>query len=283
MAIFLAGLTSVLYGVFDFTGGMATRRSPVFAVAFWSNTTGLVLSTAIAVGHHMVVGASFTLPDLAWGGLSGLAGVIGVMFYFQGLAMGKMAVVSPVSAVTLSLVPFLFGTLIGERYDPLAWIGVMLVAPAMWMTVATRRRHNRPGRANRGSGKAAYGLAAGLGFSLVYIGMAQISPEAGMWPLIPFKIAGLAAAGVLVKVRRVPLELPRKQLFLAFTAGGTVLANLTYLLAVQIGPLGLVAVASSLFPAVVAIMAFLVYRESIPPHRVMGLVLSLVALSLIAL
>ena len=50
-----------------------------------------------------------------------------------------------------------------------------------------------------------------------------------------------------------------------------------------IGPLGLVAVASSLFPAVVVIMAFLVYGESIPPHRVVGLVLSLIALSLIAL
>lgn len=276
MAILLAGLTSVLYGVFDFTGGMATRRVSVFTVALWSNVSGLALSGLIAVTHHLIVGTAPAVSDLLWGGLSGIGGVIGVIFYFQGLAKGQAAVVSPVSAITLSLVPFLFGLLTGERYPFLAWLGVALVAPAMWLTVAGGKRDNRPA-------KAVFGLAAGLAFSLVFIGMAQISVEAGFWPLIPFKIGSVVAAGLLVKVRRTPLRMPRKQFLLALTAGGTVLANLTYLLAVQIGPLGLVAVASSLYPAVVAVMAFLVFKESIPPRRITGLVLSLLALSLIAL
>ena len=276
MAIFLAALTSVLYGVFDFAGGMATRRASVFSVAFWANVSGLALSVVIAFAHFLVVGTAATVSDLAWGAFCGVAGVIGVLFYFQGLAKGQMAVVSPVSAITLSLVPFLFGFLTGERYALLAWIGVALAGPAMWLTVSTTQRANRPG-------KAAYGLGAGLAFSLVFIGMAQIPAAAGFWPLIPFKVGSLVAAGILVKVRRVPLKMPRKQFALAFAAGGTVLANLTYLLAVQIGPLGLVAVASSLYPAVVAVMAFLVYRESVPLQRLTGLMLSLVALSLIAL
>ncbi len=75
----------------------------------------------------------------------------------------------------------------------------------------------------------------------------------------------------------------RKNLLLSFAAGGAILANLTYVLAVRIGPLGLVAVASSLYPAVVVVMAFLVYRERPAPQRVVGLLLSLGALSLIAL
>ena len=276
MAIFLAGLTSLLYGVFDFAGGMATRRAHVFAVAFWSNFMGLVLSVLIAVTYHLIFGAAFSIADLAWGALSGVAAVVGVLAYFEGLAKGQMAVVSPVSAITVSLIPFLFGFLTGERYGLLPWMGVLLAAPAMWLTVATRSRGDRPG-------KAVYGLGAGLGFSLVFIAMAQVSPEAGMWPLIPFKCVGLASAGVLVRVRGIPLGLLRKELLLAFGAGGTVLANLTYLLAVQIGPLGLVAVASSLYPAVVAVMAFLVYREKAPPQRIAGLLLSFLALSLIAL
>ena len=276
MAIFLAALTSVFYGVFDFAGGMATRSASVFSVVFWSNVSGLLLSTVIASSHSLIVGTAATMSDLAWGAISGVAAAIGVMFYFQGLAKGQMAVVSPVSAITLSVVPFLFGFLSGERYPLLAWIGVALAAPAMWLTVAIKQRHDRPG-------KAGYGLGAGLAFSLFFITMAQISEAAGFWPLIPFKVCSLIAAGILVKVRRTPLRMPKKQLVLAFAAGGTVLANLTYLLAVQIGPLGLVAVASSLYPAVVAIMAFLVFRESIPPQRLTGLVLALVALSLIAL
>ncbi|MDE0170678.1 MAG: EamA family transporter [bacterium] len=276
MAILLAALTSVFYGVFDFAGGMATRRVHVFAVAFWSNLTGLALSGVIAFLYHLVFGASVTVSDLAWGALSGVAAVAGVVFYFEGLAKGQMAVVAPVSAVTLALVPFLFGFLTGERYALLAWIGVVVAAPALWLTVATPTREDRPG-------KAIYGLGAGLGFSLMFIGLAQVSGEAGMWTLIPFKCASVGAAAVLVRVQGIPLGLPRKNLLLSFAAGGSVLANLTYLLAVRSGPLGLVAVASSLYPAVVAVMAFLVYKEKAPPQRIAGLLLSLVALSLIAL
>ena len=57
--------------------------------------------------------------------------------YYEGLAKGKMAVVAPVSAITLSLIPFMFGLLTGERYALLPWIGVAIAAPAMWLTVAT--------------------------------------------------------------------------------------------------------------------------------------------------
>lgn len=276
MAIFLAGLTSILYGVFDFAGGLATRRAPVFAVALWANLVGLLLALAIGVIHHGMVGSSFTVVDLAWSILSGLAGVIGVLFYFQGLAKGRMAVVSPVSSVTLSLVPFLFGLVTGESYPLLAWIGVGLAMPALWLTVATRHHQNRPA-------KAAYGFAAGVFFSLVFIGIAQIPPEAGLWPLMFFKCGSLAVVGIVVRVRRVPLRMPRREYTLALVAGGTVLANLTYLLAVQIGPLGLVAVASAFYPAVVAVLAFVVDRERVPAYRVVGLALSIVALSLIAL
>ena len=276
MAILLAGLTSVFYGVFDFAGGMATRRAPVFAVAFWSNLMGLMLSGLVAFSYHLAFGSAVSLSDLAWGAVSGVAAVAGVVAYYEGLAKGKMAVVAPVSAITLSLIPFMFGFLTGERYALLPWIGVALAAPAMWLTVAAKTREDRPG-------KAIYGLGAGLGFSLMFIGLAQVSGDAGMWPLIPFRCAAVATAGVVVKARGIPLRMARKNLLLTFAAGGAVLANLTYLLAVRIGPLGLVAVASSLYPAVVVVMAFLVYREKPAPQRIVGLLLSLGALSLIAL
>ncbi len=276
MAILLAGLTAVLYGVFDFAGGIATRRAPVFAVAFWANLVGLGLALLISATHHVLVGATFTVADSIWGLISGVAGVTGVVFYFLGLARGRMAVVSPVSAVTLSLVPFLFGLVTGERYQLPAWMGVALAMPALWLTVASRQTGNRPA-------KAAYGVAAGLAFSVVFIGMGQISPEAGMWPLLTFKCGGLAVVSILVKARQVPLSIPRREFALAFVAGGSVIANLTYLVAVQIGPLGLVAVASSFYPGVVAVLAYFVDGERISPSRLTGLALSVTALAMIAL
>jgi len=226
--------------------------------------------------YHVAFGSAPSFPELAWGAASGVAAVAGVVAYYEGLAKGKMAVVAPVSAITLSLIPFMFGLLTGERYALLPWIGVALAAPAMWLTVATGTREDRPG-------KAIYGLGAGVGFSLMFIGLAQISGEAGMWPLIPFRCVSVATAGVLVKAQGIPLRMARTELLLSFAAGGAILANLTYVLAVRIGPLGLVAVVSALYPAVVVVMAFLVYRERPAPQRIAGLLLSLGAVSLIAL
>ena len=275
MAFLLAGLTAVLYGVFDFAGGLATRRANVLVVAVWANIVGLGIALLLAMIHHQVVGASVTLPDLAWGAVSGLAGVTGAIFYFLGLAKGQMAVVAPVSAVTLALVPFLFGVATGDRHPVLAWMGVMAAIPALWLTVHTRSHQTRPG-------KALYGLAAGLAFSLFFIGIARISPEAGLWPLITVKLGSLTSVGSLLILRRVPIRLPR-QARLAFLAGGTILANLTYLLAVQIGPFGLVAVVSSFYPIVIAIMARIVEKEEISPYRMAGLTLSVLSLALITL
>ena len=276
MAFLLAVLTSVFYGVFDFAGGMATRRAPVLAVAVWSNVAGLGLAFLIAAVHHLAVGATVTRADVAWGLVSGVAAGAGVVFYFLGLAKGRMAVVAPVSAVTLGLVPFLFGVAMGERHALVSWLGVLVAMPALWLTVHTRSRSVGPAMAK-------FGFAAGLTFSVFFIGVAQISSDAGLWPLVGIKLGGLVSVAVLVALRRVPLSLSPKARTLALVAGGSVLANLTYLLAVQIGPFGLVAVASSFYPVVVAVLARIVDKQKISPQRMMGLALSVVALSLIVL
>ena len=276
MAFVLAGLSSLLYGVCDFAGGLASRRAHVLAVAFWANMVGLGIAVFASVIHHQVVGDSVTLVDLAWGAASGVAGAAGVAFYFQGLAKGQMAVVAPVSAVTLAAIPFLFGVAIGERYPLAAWLGVVVALPALWLTVHKRNEQEGPG-------KAVYGLAAGLSFSLFNITIAQTSPEAGFWPVVTVKIATLACLGILMLIRRVQPGLPPQARALALFSGFYVLANLTYLLAVRIGPLGLVVVVVSFYPVVIALMARVVEKEKISPHRMVGLTLAIVSLTLIAL
>ncbi|MCQ3804340.1 MAG: DMT family transporter [bacterium] len=276
MAFILAGLTSLLYGFCDFAGGLATRRASVLAVTLWANVVGLGIAVIISAIHHVVIGDSPTVADLTWGLASGVAGVGGLAMYFQGMAKGQMAVVAPVSAVTLAVVPLLFGVATGERYGISSWVGVAVALPALWLTVQQRTDHQRPG-------KAIYGLAAGLIFSLFLIGIAQTSPDAGFWPLVAVRVGGLTLLAFIMGARRTSPTLPRRARPLAFLAGGDILANLTYLLAVRIGPFGLVAVVSSFYPVVIALLARFVERERMSPTRILGLTLSMVSLVLITL
>jgi len=279
MAFLLAGLSSLIYGVCDFSGGLATRRAHVLAVTLWANVVGLAIAILVAVIGHQVEAASVTVADLAWGLGSGVAGVTGLAIYFQGMARGQMAVVAPVSAVTLALVPFLFGVATGERYPLVAWLGVLVAMPALWLTVQTRSSQNRPG-------KALYGVAAGVTFSVFLVAIAQTSPESGLWPLVAMRIGGLTLLTVLVfsRVLFTPGTrpgLPPGARLPTLIAGGDILANLAYLLAVRIGPFGLVTVVSTFYPVVIALLARVVEKERISPHRFLGLALTVLSLVLI--
>lgn len=274
MAFVLAGLTALIYGSCHFAGGKATRRAPVLAVIFWANLVGLAIASVASVVHHQVFGASVTLTDVAWGVLTGVAGIVGVAFQFQGLAKGQMAVVAPVSAVTQAVVPFLFAVITGEQHGATAWLGVSVAIPALWLTVHRQKDQDRPG-------KALYGLAAGLALSLWFIAIAQTSPQAGLWPVLTLRSTGLILLGILLLARREPPTLPPNARPLAFASGVYTLANVTYLAAVHIGPFGLVTVAVSLYPAVTVLLAMLVEKERVSPQRVIGLALAVTSLSLI--
>ncbi len=276
MAFVLAGISSLIFGVSDFAGGLATRRAHVLAVTVWANTVGLGIAVFVSVIHHQVVGDSVTLADLAWGAASGVVGVTGLALYFQGLAKGQMAVVAPVSAVTVALIPVLFGVATGERYPLVAWLGVTLALPGLWLTVHKRNEQDRPG-------KALYGVAAGLTFSLFLIGIAQTSSDAGLWPLVTVRMGGLLLLGTLLVIRGVRPSLPRAVRPLACLAGVDILANLTYLLAVRIGPFGLVTVVSSFYPVVIALLARVVEKEKTSSYQLLGLALSVLSLTLITL
>lgn len=274
MAFALAGLTALIYGSCHFAGGTATRRAPVLAVTFWANLVGLAIASVASIVHHQVFGASVTLTDVAWGTLTGVAGIVGVALQFQGLAKGQMAVVAPVSAVTQGMVPFLFSVITGEQHGAMAWLGVSVAMPALWLTVHRKKDHDRPG-------KALYGLGAGLALSLWFIAIAQTSPQAGLWPVLTLRSTGLILLGAVLLARRQPPTLPPNARPLALASGAYTLANVSYLAAVHIGPFGAVTVAVSLYPAVTVLMAMLVDKERISPQRAAGLALSVISLALI--
>ena len=274
MAFALAGLTALIYGSCHFAGGTATRRAPVLAVTFWANLIGLGIAALASIVHHQVIGASMTLTDVAWGALTGVAGIVGGVIQFQGLAKGQMAVVAPVSAVTQAVVPFLFAVVTGEQHGAMAWLGVSVAIPALWLTVHRRKDQDRPG-------KALYGLAAGLALSVWFIAIAQTSPQAGLWPILTLRSTGLLLLGILLLARRELPTLPPNARPLALASGAYTLANVTYLAAVHIGPFGLVTLAASFYPAVTVLLALVVAKEKVSPQRMAGLALSVAALALI--
>ena len=93
MGVLLALAAAAAYGLSDFVGGLLSRRTSAWPVAFVSSLTALVLAALAA----LFVGGSSDTEDVVWGAVAGIGTGFGSAMLYRGLAAGRMAVVGPVS------------------------------------------------------------------------------------------------------------------------------------------------------------------------------------------
>ena len=119
-AVLLALAASASWGVSDFLGGLKTRAVPVLTVLAVSQPAGLILLGTIVLARLQPP------PDglpILWAVLAGFGGAIGIGALYQGLAVGSMGIVAPITA-TSPLIPLTVGLLRGERPSALQLTGI---------------------------------------------------------------------------------------------------------------------------------------------------------------
>jgi len=284
MAVVLGLAAALVYGAADFTGGMATKRTPAMAVVVLSQLAGLVV---LAVALPLLGTPVPPSGDLAVGAAAGIAGGIGVTLLYRGLAIGRMSVVAPITAVGAACLPVGVGLLRGERPGLLALIGVAVALVAVVAVSASPAPSPSSGgsRVRRGGPPAGLleAVLAGLAFGAFFVILAEVSEEAGMWPLLAGRtsvvVVGVAALLTGTRLRPAPSELPR----IALAGVLDMAANVLYVLAAQVGLLSLVAVLVSLYPASTVLLARLVLGERLGRLQIGGVGLAVAGAALIAL
>lgn len=274
MGVLLGGITSLLYGVGDFVGGEATRRAPAAANVFGAGLLALPLISIAA----LALGGEARGADWVFGGLAGVSGAIGLVFLFAGLARGKVAAVAPAAAACGAALPVVVGVALGERPSPLAWTGVVVALPAIVLSSWVADRAGVPG------GGLGYGVAAGSLFGTYTVVISRTAEASNLLPLIPARTATVVtmlalAAGGAWHLRSLGT------IHRGLVAGHGVLdvtGNVTLLLALRSGSLALVSIAASMYPAVTVALARVINHEHLRKRQVVGVLLTLLALTLIA-
>lgn len=283
LAVLLALASAVAYGVGDFLAGWLSRR-----IAYgW---VGLVSQLAAAVGTvlaALVVGGGADQAALGWGALSGLGGGLGTLALYRGLGRGRMSVVAPLSGVLAAGLPALFGLAIGERPSVAAASGLVLSMPAVWLVSR--------GPSEEGGGlelaSVIDGVMAGVGFAVLFIGLQRAGRGVGLWPTVSSQVMSalvMVAAHLARKTgprSSAPGERPGWGVtWLGPIAGGVLVtvAALCYFVATRLGMLSVVAVLTSLYPAVTVALAWWLLAEPIAPRQGAGLALAGLAVALIS-
>ncbi|MGW2074179.1 EamA family transporter [Streptomyces sp. NPDC001953] len=281
MGVLLALASAVCYGFVDFAGGMLSRRVHFAVVTFLGQTGSLLLALAAA----LLLPADAVRPaDVMWGTLSGVGSATAMRFLNRGLSRGAMSVVIPVSAVTGVALSVLCGVFfLGDRPTPLAWLGICVTVPALWLASA--------GGTGRGDSEGPQsgpvltdGLIASLGVAAQYIGLAQAHPASGLWPVAAGRLAAVLLLLPITWRHTSEFRQSAKSSGWAVLIGaGAALGLILYLWATRLQMLAIAVVLASLYPAVPTALGLAVLRERVTRAQATGLVSSAAAVILLSL
>jgi drug/metabolite transporter (DMT)-like permease len=275
--------SAVLYGSADFFGGLTARRANTIATVFVSQFVGLILLMLVL---PFLPAATVSPSDWVWGFVAGFSGGIGVALLYRALAIGKMAVVAPTTAVIAAMIPVVFAFVLGERLRPLTLIGVALalVAIALVSRPAPHGDELEPAQTSARKLPPGFALAmlSGVAVGVFFLSLARTTMAAGMWPLIAARIASIVLFGSIALVTGRSLRMSAPAMVTASTGGALdMAANALFMIAARIGPLSVVVTLASLYPASTVILARGVLGERLSFVQISGIVCALAAVLII--
>lgn len=282
VAVVLALISAIAYGVSDFVGGRAARRSPAVVVVIASE---LVIGVVCLVTVPLLEDDAPTTRGIVAGIVAGLAGSISIVGLYRVLSGGNMTIVAPVTGVVAAVVPVLFGVALGEQPGALAWAGIALAIVAVGliggMATALGRQTRLPVRRST----VLSAIAVGAGFGVLFIALARTG-DSGLWPLLFARVGAVPVLAIaFLADPRARGAVRHRSLVVPGLAVGLLVAvaNATYLVSTRRGLLSIVAVVVSMYPASTIVLASVVDGERATRSQLAGMGAAVIALVMITL
>jgi drug/metabolite transporter (DMT)-like permease len=279
LAVAFALSASVCWGFADFFGGSFSRRLPAVVVVLVLETSGLVAAAVVLAitGEAPPDGTS-----LLYGAMGGVAGTLGLVAFFRGLAIGAMAVVAPVFAAGTAVIPVGVGLARGETLGAVVAAGLALAATGILLASLEGDRSAAQGRAGRAAlGFALVGACGAAGFVIATDAASEASV---LWTVLVARAAAVPFLAVGAAVTRPRPALPVRRDLVAIGAIGLVdlAATASFGLATTKGALAIVAVLGAMYPVVTAGLARTVLKERVRRIQLAGVAFALVGVALVA-
>lgn len=292
VAVILALSAALAYGVSDFLGGTAASRLRVMPTTILSYAA----ATVALAGLVLVTGGVWSSDVWLWGGVAGVAAVIGFVAFYAAMAVGPMSLVSPVIAVLGSAVPVAAAVALGERLTVWAWGGVALAL----VSAVLLSSQPRSGGTRFTTRAVVLSVVAGVSLGASVVALDRTPAESGSLAALVELALGLVLLVVTVLLGRAIPALGRQlavlggeavdpgrrsRIVVAALAAGALLgaANAALLAALQAGSLAIVSVLVGLYPLATLLLARVVGGERMTRPQLAGAVLAVAASALLGL
>lgn len=278
----LALISSATWGVADFLGGLASRKTRIARVLPVSYLSGAMAVTIFAI---FLIPGEINQDSFIYGFFAAFFGVPAIALLYIALSRGPMGIVSPITALMAGFVPVITGLLRGDQVSGIGFFGMGLAALSV-ILVSQEQKSDTSQRITLSTLAICVSSGFLIGSYLTVLGLAPANQ--GIWTSTIARWFGFLFVLAFFVLRLKSLSKDQhKSPFpwtLAIVAGiFDASANGIYQIATQKGVLAIVAVLASLYPAATALLARYVLHEKLKLVQNIGVVLALVAAACLTL
>jgi len=276
VAPLLALISSLTWGLADFLGGLASRRTRIVRVLPVSYLSGAIVVTFFSI---FLIPGDLNSDSYLYGFFAAFFGVPAIALLYVALSRGPMGIVSPITALMAGFVPVITGLLRGDSVSAIGYFGMALAALSV-ILVSQERKSDQAQRISLSTLLICVASGTLIGSYLTVLGLAPSNQ--GIWTSTIARWFGFLFVGAffLLRLKAISKD-ENSQPFpwtLAIVAGiFDASANGIYQIATQKGVLAIVAVLASLYPAATAVLARYVLHERLRVIQNIGVVLALAA------
>lgn len=279
MTPLLFGVGAALgWGIGDYAGALASRRIGVL----WTSLGMQLLGTALYAVGLAALGQfpTITAAAIPWAIALAAIGSSALFVFYKALALGPIAVVSPVSASYAAVTVILVVVFLGERLSAAQIVAISVTFVGIVLATSDFRAILRTlGRPLPGIRLA---FVATLGFGMYGAALAAAAREHdGLELVLLARIASavLLAAAVVATRAAVPTDRRPATLGLLVLIGiFDTAANVSFVLGVEAGYASIVATGSGLYPVLPAFLAILFLGERLVPNQYLGIAITVAGL-----
>ncbi|MDR2256849.1 MAG: DMT family transporter [Arthrobacter sp.] len=293
VAVLIALLSSVFWGVSDVLGGIAARGSTVLRATAWAYL-GATVTMLIVV---MARSGEWSTAMLVAATVAGVTNVLGLLAFYAAFASGPMGPMGAIVGATQAVVPVVAAVI--WKHETLGLVAFAGMGIAILGSVLIGIAEGR------GAGRATFrpiiwAVIAGLFFGSTVTALGMAPHSAGLLTPAVEMVIGLGIIGVLLLAVRGSTRIgyafgsigstrpgaqPSRRAIGIAVIGGVVLAaaNSTEVLALQAGSLAAVGVVISLYPVTTAVLAWVFLKEHLRALHLIGIAAALGGCALLAL
>ena len=244
----------------------------------WVMLIGIAITAPLALARGTPSGLD--REALGWMAVAGVGNVVGLLFAYSALRIGKVGIVAPLVS-TQGAIAALIAIVAGEEVAP--GVGVLLgvIAIGIWLAAAAPEKEG-DGPERQLPRATVYGLVAAIaiGWSLYAISQVSIALPV-VWALLPSRLIGVLAVTIPLALRS-GLRMTRPALPLVLVAGVGEVAGFALFALGARHDIAVTAVLSSQFAAIAGVAAYLLFHERLARLQLTGVAVIVVAVGVLS-